>query len=89
MSGSLSIPEKTITRAFEKALAKHVASLDVEGLTLLDANAAAKMFGITPQAFREIALEHFDLGSRRTRWSLTDLRAILEKRKVKKGGHAA
>ena len=82
-SSAITIPQETLERALSAAFREDVKSLDVESLRMVDAREAAKLLGITPQALRRIACDHFDFGARRTRWSLKELRQLTEKRRVR------
>lgn len=84
MSAGLVIPEDVLVEALSKAIHNRVSSVDLDELKLITAKQAADMFGITPQSFREIAADAFDLGQRRTRWSLKEIKEILETRRVRK-----
>lgn len=84
-SDTISIPKELLERALSAAFRENVKSLEVESLKLIDAKEAANLLGITPRAFRNIACDHFDFGTKRARWSLKDLRQIIEKRRVRGG----
>ena len=83
MSAAFTIPAAVMERALSAALLEHVGKVDVEALTMCDAMEAGKLLKISPQAFRAMALEHFDFGARRTRWSLKEIRQLVEQRRVK------
>lgn len=85
ISQALTIPADVLERALGIALGERLATVDVEALELLDAKAAAKLLKLTPQGFRLIAKEHIDFGERRMRWSMKNLKALIEARKVKAG----
>jgi hypothetical protein len=71
---------------FSDTLAK-VLEQKVEELRLVDAKTAGQMLSMTDRGFRELAkregVDHFDMaGERRTRWSLADIRSLINKRRV-------
>ncbi len=83
MSAGLSIPQDVLERALGWAAQQRFESVDVEAITMLTTKEAAEKLKITPKVFRKLAGDHFDFGERRFRWSLKDIRAIAEKRRVK------
>ena len=60
--------------------------MDVEEATLLTVKEAAAMLKISPHSFRKIAPAHIDLGQKLYRWTLKDLKALVESRRVKSRG---
>lgn len=80
MPSGLSIPSDVLERAVVTVLS----GADIESVQMMGAKEAAKILNITPQAFRNIAVDHFDFGGRKGfRWSLKDIKALAEKRRVK------
>jgi predicted DNA-binding transcriptional regulator AlpA len=58
----------------------------LDELRLLDASQAAQMLGVTVQTFRNIAeregLRYVDMGERNSRWSVTELRELIARRRM-------
>lgn len=84
MSDALQIPNDLMQRALSWAAQQRFESVDMESVTLLTAEEAAKMLKITPRAFRNIAVDSIDFGERRARYSLKDIKALIEKRRIKR-----
>lgn len=82
MSLTLSIPSDVLERAIAEAVSS-VVKAGAEDLQMLDAKQASELLKITPQAFRKLAGDSFDFGQRRARWSLRELRELVETRRVK------
>lgn len=75
---TLTIPEDVFIRALKES-----AAANMDSLQMVTAKEAAGLLKLTPQAFREIATDHFNFGPHRTRWSLADIKALIEKRRIK------
>jgi predicted DNA-binding transcriptional regulator AlpA len=84
--GSVAIPESILVKALGMALTSETTKLldaiDINEHVLLDANQGAKMLGVSLRRFRELPIDYVDLGQRRTRWKLSDLKAFIDSRKV-------
>lgn len=83
MPPGLLIPDDLAFRALAWAAQQRFESVDVESVKLLKATQAAKLLGIPTPAFRRLAADHIDFGEKTTRWSLKDIKALIEKRRVK------
>lgn len=87
MPASPPIPPIAIpNEMLERAVTAVIASLGIEQLELVTAKQAARLFKITPQGFRDLAKKEvglIDLGPRAARYSVAELKAIVEKRRVK------
>lgn len=82
MSGLL-IPAKVLEQAVRAAVLQSIGAVDVEALSILTAKEAAAILKLTPARLRQLRADCFDMGRGNTRWSLKDIRALLEKRRVK------
>lgn len=83
MSDGLTIPADVLERALEQAALKHLESVDVEAITHVDTKTAAKLLSIPPRVFRKLALDYVDFGELRRRWSLKEIKQLVEARKVR------
>ncbi len=79
MNLSVTVPNEVMERVLRDAMS----TLDLDAVTLVDAKKAAELLKLTPRAFKEVARDFFDFGERRTRWSVAELRELIESRRVK------
>jgi predicted DNA-binding transcriptional regulator AlpA len=84
LMSALSIPQDLAERALGWAFQQRLESVDVEAATLLTVKEAAAMLKISAQSFRKIAPPHVDLGEKLYRWSLKDIRQLVDSRRVKR-----
>lgn len=78
--GAISIPDELIKDAIKEVLDQ---KLEIDDLKLLDINQAAKLLGMTKESVRNLKVDTIDFGERTTRWSLADLRKVIESKRVK------
>jgi hypothetical protein len=83
MKQSLTIPADIVERALKAAFSEHLANIDLEDVKLYTAKEAAGMLKLTQQGFRRIAKDQVDFGPQSKRWSLKDIRHLIELRRVK------
>lgn len=73
-------------RALASAIAEQM-SARLDEVQCLDANQAAQLLGLTVPTFRNVVeregLASTDFGERNTRWSLTEIKALKQKREVR------
>lgn len=84
MNDGLTVSKDVAERALGWAFQQRLESVDVEATTLLTVKEAAAMLKISPHSFRKIAPAHIDLGEKLYRWSLKDIRALIESRRTKR-----
>lgn len=84
MSAGLTIPNDLLERALSWAAQQRFEAVNVEAITLLTAKEAAAKLSMPVKAFRKLATDHIDFGgAKRLRWSIADIRTLVEKRRVK------
>jgi hypothetical protein len=85
MSSGLSIPQDVMERAAAWAIQQALERVDVDSIKCISAKQAAEQLGISVDSFKRLAraTDYLDLGEKLPRWSLKDIRQLIESRKVK------
>lgn len=80
------VPQSSLDQALAQAVESHLHGR-IEDLSLLDTPAAAKLLDLDPRAFLALAKDEgirpVSFGPRRTRWTMADLRRLIESHRVK------
>lgn len=79
----IGIPDEVLERAVAMAIQQRTDTMNLDDVTVFDAHEAAARLKITPQAFRKLSCDYIDFGSRQRRWTIKDIKALIEKRRVK------
>lgn len=77
------IPGEVFASALRTAILERMDALDLESIKLLNAKDAARLFNISPATLRKGRIDCIDFGERNMRWSIKDLKAAVESRRVK------
>jgi predicted transcriptional regulator len=84
MTNSLTIPNDILERAIVSAVREQLQAMDLESMRLLTSVQVADLLEVTPHAVRKFAdVDHIDLGQRHRRWTLADIKGLIERRRVK------
>jgi hypothetical protein len=83
MTSGLKIPAEVLESAIRGAIQQSLDGIDLRDVKLYRAKEAAAMLKLTQQGFRQIARNRVDFGPQSKRWSLSDLEALIQSRRVK------